>query len=428
MAPPDLRRNLALSTGDSLPPEFEEKLEQHLLERTRDSLPSASLVVGAAMGTSILVRHGIMVDASLPITLSNLALGLVGLAVYLASRGGLAPERARPLASLLVLGTVLECGWVIHLGGGLASPSWPSLMLVLLGVPLLFPLTVREVLPIATAVWLLFLALVQSVPTPSGLVADRILWLTLSTLVSLAAARVTSRLLRSRFRSRLALQEEQARTEQLLLNVLPTPIADRLKAGEESIADAFEEVSVLFADIVGFTPLSASRSAGEVVDLLDELFTRFDALAEARDLEKIKTIGDCYMVAGGIPTPRENHLQQVATLALEMQAGLEVFAREHQVDLQMRIGVHLGPVIAGVIGRSKFVYDLWGDTVNLASRLESHGIPGRVQVSRQVRERLGEAFPCEPRGEIAIKGKGVLETWLLLPEESPPEPRESSRS
>ena len=206
---------------------------------------------------------------------------------------------------------------------------------------------------------------------------------------------------------------EHARSERLLLNVLPSPIAGRLKQHEGVIADRFPEATVLFADIANFTPLAAALSPEDVVKLLDDVFTTFDELVENAGLEKIKTIGDAYMVAGGIPNPREDHCEAIADIALAMLRACD----ERQTDatrLRLRVGIATGPVVAGVIGRRKFIYDLWGDTVNTASRMESQGLPGSIQVTAQVHDRLCDGYRFEPRGSINVKGKGPTPTWLLL--------------
>jgi len=210
------------------------------------------------------------------------------------------------------------------------------------------------------------------------------------------------------------LVQEQERSERLLLNVLPAPIAARLKASPGVIADGFADVTVLFADIVNFTPLSDRVSPDQLVRLLDGLFTDFDALVERYDLEKIKTIGDAYMVAGGLPVERPDHVQAVAEMALEMNATVARNAASIGDGLSLRIGIDTGPVVAGVIGRKKFIYDLWGDTVNTASRMESHGAPGRIHVTARTRDRLADSFEMECRGEIQIKGKGSMTTYFLL--------------
>jgi adenylate cyclase len=214
-------------------------------------------------------------------------------------------------------------------------------------------------------------------------------------------------------REHAALEVEQAKSERLLLNVLPEPVANRLKESEAVIADAFPGVTVLFADIVGFTPLAEGLAPDEVVRLLDRVFARWDALAARHGLEKIKTIGDEYMVAGGIPLPREDHAEAIAEMALEMRSELAHPSSDGVPALEARIGIDSGPVVAGVIGRAKFSYDLWGDTVNTASRMESHGLPGEIQVTERAFERLREHYEFRLRGEIEVKGKGLMTTYLL---------------
>jgi class 3 adenylate cyclase len=209
------------------------------------------------------------------------------------------------------------------------------------------------------------------------------------------------------------IEQKNAENERLLLNILPGMIAERLKKGERSIADGFAEVTVLFADVVGFTALSAQTPAAELVSLLNDLFHRFDAVSERHGVEKIKTIGDCYMAACGLPEPRPDHAMAIAEMALELLSVIEAFNRERMVKFQVRIGLNSGPVVAGVIGSTKFIYDLWGDTVNLASRMESTGLPGAVQVTESVYEQLRDKYDFEERGLIDVKGKGKLRAWIL---------------
>ena len=214
---------------------------------------------------------------------------------------------------------------------------------------------------------------------------------------------------------------EQQVTERLLLNVLPSPIAERLKlrsdliaAGPpEIIADRFEEVSVLFADLVQFTRFSPALSPEGLVAILNEIFADFDDIADKRGLEKIKTIGDAYMAAAGLPSPAADHAARAAHMALDMMELLNRFNERSGYDLQLRVGIHSGAVVAGVIGRRKFIYDLWGETVNIASRMESHGVAGRVQITEATRQRLGTPFLLEARGTINAKGIGELRTWLV---------------
>jgi adenylate cyclase len=207
----------------------------------------------------------------------------------------------------------------------------------------------------------------------------------------------------------------QARVETLLLNVLPAEVAQRLQSDPNSIADHFDDASILFADVVDFTPLSGRLDAREVVALLDRLFTSFDELVDRYDVEKIKTIGDCYMAAAGVPTPRQDHAHALARLAFEMRECAKTCLPEGtEHDLRLRIGISSGPVVAGVIGRRRFLYDLWGDTVNMASRMESHGTPDAIQITRSTWELLRDDFVTEPLGLVDVKGKGAVETWRLV--------------
>jgi class 3 adenylate cyclase len=211
---------------------------------------------------------------------------------------------------------------------------------------------------------------------------------------------------------------EQARTaqeqsERLLLNILPKAIAERLKQEPQTIADSFEEVTVLFADLVSFTELSACIPANELVTRLNEIFSTFDLLAQQHGLEKIKTIGDAYMVVGGLPTPKADHAEAIAKMALDMQQAIKRFTRNDGEPFVIRIGINSGPVVAGVIGLNKFIYDLWGDTVNTASRMESQGIAGCIQVTESTYERLRDEFIFEERGVLQVKGKGEMVTYFL---------------
>jgi adenylate cyclase len=207
----------------------------------------------------------------------------------------------------------------------------------------------------------------------------------------------------------------QARVETLLLNVLPAEIAQRLQSDPNSIADHFDDASILFADVVDFTPLSGRLDAREVVGLLDRLFTSFDELVDRYDVEKIKTIGDCYMAAAGVPRKRPDHAHALAGLALEMrECAKNCLPEGTEHDLRLRIGISSGPVVAGVIGRRRFLYDLWGDTVNMASRMESHGNPDTIQITRSTWELLRDDFEVEPLGLVDVKGKGAVETWRLV--------------
>lgn len=212
------------------------------------------------------------------------------------------------------------------------------------------------------------------------------------------------------------LRREQEKSERLLLNVLPASIAAVLKEESRTIAERFDEVTILFADIVGSTPLSEELDAVEVVDMLNSVFNYFDTVVQKYDLEKVRTMGDSYMVVAGAPVPRPDHAQALARAALEMRDFHDHVEMPQSERLQFRFGMNCGPVIGGIIGRTKFHYDVWGDAVNVASRMESHGEPGKIQISRRLFELLQEDFICEPRGLIEIKGKRPMETWFLLAE------------
>jgi class 3 adenylate cyclase len=210
-----------------------------------------------------------------------------------------------------------------------------------------------------------------------------------------------------------ALRVEQEKSEALLRNVLPSAIAERLKGATQMIADHFDATTILFADVVDFTPLSERLPPAEVVGMLDQLFSRFDALVERHGLEKVKTVGDCYMAAAGVPNPRPDHARAAALLALDMRDVVATSAVAAWPGLEVRIGMNSGPVVGGVIGTKRFLYDLWGDAVNTASRMESHGTPGEIQMTRATYELLKGGFVCTLRGTIPIKGKGQMETWYL---------------
>ncbi len=227
------------------------------------------------------------------------------------------------------------------------------------------------------------------------------------------AAYLQEWLSRSAFLANHLLDIERAKSEKLLVNVLPAPIADRLKAQPGTIADTCPALSVLFADIVGFTPLSARLSPTATVELLNAVFSRFDELARQHGIEKIKTVGDAYMAVSGLPTPRSDHLEALARMALEMQRAMAEFSQFGHGPIRLRIGLHTGLAVAGVIGTTKFAYDLWGETVNTASRLEEHGVPEKIQVSAAVAEKLEGQFRCTYRGRVELKGCGPVETYFL---------------
>ena len=242
---------------------------------------------------------------------------------------------------------------------------------------------------------------------------------------TLLRARVTTSLEKKRLRDMdrilfARLQEEKElveiekeKSEHLLLNILSGTIAGRLKAGEKTIANGHQIVSVLFADLCGFTKLSRKTSPADLVSMLNEIFTTFDDIVKNHGVEKIKTIGDCYMLVGGLPNPRDDHAHAVADTALEMVQALERINKNRDIDLAMRIGIHSGPVVAGVIGKIKFTYDIWGDTVNVASRMESSGLPGKIHISEQTMAELNSQFNLEERGMVECKGLGQVKTFFV---------------
>jgi PAS domain S-box-containing protein len=227
------------------------------------------------------------------------------------------------------------------------------------------------------------------------------------------ATRAIFRDITERLQTEEALRQQQEQTERLLLNILPEPIADQLKQQTSTIAENFAEVSVMFADIVGFTQMASALSPNDLIDLLNQIFSAFDRLSEKHGLEKIKTVGDAYMVVGGLPTRRDDHAEAIAEMALDIQNAIAQFREETGKDFNIRIGINTGPVVAGVIGIKKFSYDLWGDTVNIASRMESHGIPGQIHVTDSTYERLREQYLLTERGTIQVKGKGEMTTYFL---------------
>jgi class 3 adenylate cyclase len=245
--------------------------------------------------------------------------------------------------------------------------------------------------------------------------------LLISVLSGLLLSAVLDRVSRNAFRQerliatqRRAIEEERARSERLLLNILPAPIADELKTRPGTIAETHDAVTVLFADLVGFTALASEMSARSIVERLNEVFTRFDELAGEHGIEKIKTIGDAYMAVAGLPSPRPDHTEAAADLALAIRDELHIRAAAGEAPFDYRIGIHTGPVVAGVIGHTKFAYDLWGDTVNVAARMESHGVTGQIQVTDATAESLLErGYALRERGLVEVKGKGPLRTWFL---------------
>jgi class 3 adenylate cyclase len=358
----------------------------------------------------------------------------VGLAVAVTVAIAVAPEQGRPApAAAYALGPVLGAL-------ALARRRWPLGVLLASAAVLAFynqfdnpglfsavPLSVA----LATAwaagrrLWALLVAayfgggplvFVAVSDLPADFAAQ-LVYSAVSDLALLAAVLLLGEAVRGRRaldQEHRLLLAEQDRSERLLLNVLPSPIAARLKQGEAVIADRFPEVTVLFADLAGYTARSDHSSPERLVQVLGDLFTAFDRLAQRHGLEKIKTIGDAYMVAGGLPEPRPDHAEAVAEMALDVRDEVGRHLDPAGQPLAVRIGIDTGPVVAGVIGTSKFSYDLWGDTVNTASRMESQGVVGCIQVTERTYRRLRDRYRFERRGPVQVKGKGELVTWFLL--------------
>jgi class 3 adenylate cyclase len=263
----------------------------------------------------------------------------------------------------------------------------------------------------AIALWIGHPSVVESISINMALVAMGLMGALVARQMEAQAREVF--LQRRTIREQLsALDAEKRKSEALLLNVLPAAVAERLKSESRPIADGFQDVSVLFADIVGFTRLSERLTPQALVERLNELFSAFDDLLDRLRLEKIKTIGDAYMVVGGLNGGKD-HALALAELALDMLARIRELSASHSEDFSVRIGIHSGPVVGGVIGKKKFIYDVWGDTVNIASRMESTGIPGAVQISQATYQRVRNMYTFEERGEIEVKGKGPMRTWLI---------------
>ncbi len=220
-------------------------------------------------------------------------------------------------------------------------------------------------------------------------------------------------LLRQRDTALEELDAEKEKSEHLLLNILPQKVADQLKQETGTIAEAYQSVTILFADIVGFTPLSTQLDPTEMIDLLNEVYTEFDTLSEKYSVEKIRTIGDNYMAASGVPEPNKDHAHNIARIALEMQQHASEISSTKGFSIRFRIGINTGPVLAGIVGKKKFQYDIWGDAVNTASRMESYGEAGKIQVSETTYQLIKDDFILEPRGTLQIKGKGEMQTWFL---------------
>lgn len=357
------------------------------------------------------LAYGEVVAAAIPLAYDVLA--LASLAVFARTRR-YGPYRHARLTLFIALPLLLQLAL-----GGFASSSavvmWsvaaPFGALVFHGIRTALGWLGAFVIELAIAV-----VLDPSVARPNGLPAPLVtvfFALNIGGLAAVACGLMATFISQKDVAMRL-LAKETERSESLLLNVLPKEIAPRLKAGESPIADAYDEATILFADIVGFTPLTQRLPPREMVGLLNTVFRRFDELADRHGVEKIRTIGDNYMAVAGVPRRRADHAQAVARLALDMRFSVEELRARGEDRIDFRIGIGSGPCVGGVIGLRKFVFDIWGDPVNTASRMESHGVAGRIQVEETTYMLLRDEFAFEPRGTIEVKGKGPMRTWFLL--------------
>jgi class 3 adenylate cyclase len=322
----------------------------------------------------------------------------------------------QPSLSLLCL--ILGGFVILHVAPRLPGAEGPMVALAIVTYALVKLRFLAALLTYWTLMGFFLYRAIWVVQTPAPLIFAGLASVTIANFFGMLAAYMMEQSARRDFLLRHLLEQERRKSDRLLLNILPATIADRLKESavleEARIADLHPEVTILFADLVDFTPLAAKLPPGEVVAMLNLVFSRFDRLAAARGLEKIKTIGDAYMAVAGLPEPRPDHAEAAASLALAMQDEMTRLPPVAGRTLQLRIGLHTGPVVAGVIGTQKFIYDLWGDTVNLASRMEAHGLPGAVHVTRAIRDRLEGQYAFRERGPVEVKGVGPVDAFLLL--------------
>lgn len=361
------------------------------------------LPMGTTIPTPVILRVGIL-------------MAVVGSICFVASIWSTTMNRQHALASLLTSANglvILALGASTEFINGYAIAAIMLLFLFGFVSRTRFVYAALRTLVLAVGLGVV----VATYSGPGSLLVDIFLFLT-AAVASLLGLRLLERNRRRSWHQRLVIEEqtesletERAESERLLLNVLPASISTRLKNGEFPIADDFPAVTVMFADIVGFTPMASKLSATEVISMLGNLFAEFDELVDERNLEKIKTIGDSYMAVGGLPEPMDDHAERVIDLAMALIES--PLASGHFGNLAMRIGVHSGPAAGGVIGTKKFAYDVWGDTVNVASRLEESGVPGRVHVSEQTRQLVGDAFAFETLAPMDIRGVGTMTTHLV---------------
>lgn len=331
-----------------------------------------------------------------------------------AKQGGRHYERLIVPASVLnslammLMASALPVKYIMTMFGG---------ALLLIVAPMAYRIRLTWLIPmqlLIAAGWFVFFFVHDAYPTATGRPIAAGLFVLTALLISIVSSGVIEALSRREFSSNLALEIEQKKSDDLLRNVMPDGIANRLKAGEQVIADYCGAVSILFADLSGFTEMASEKSPRRLVELLNEIFARFDDLTGKFGLEKIKTMGDAYMAVAGLDDARKiDHAQAVVDCALDMLKALEVFNVANGATLRMKVGIHSGPVVAGVIGKKKFAYDIWGDSVNIASRMESHSLPNKIQISDATFKLVEHTHVCKLRGSQDIKGKGSMTTWFV---------------
>jgi class 3 adenylate cyclase len=377
----------------------------------------AMVAAGLWLVAALIIPAAIVVD---PVVVRVICLGMAAanLASVAASRWATTLDRQQSIGFALNALAGLAVLALIEVSGTSERYAAPALLLIAIFAFVVIRL--RFVFALFAAGTYLVGYTVVVLTRPNGGTALDIFLVSTAILAGLGATYLLERGAREVFAQRRLIEEQAAQlaeahatSERLLLNILPEAVAERLKRGESTIADAYEDATVLFADLVGFTPLAAGMGPAETVGLLDRLFSSFDELAEQHGLEKIKTIGDAYMVVGGVPQVSTDHPERVVAMGLDMLDAVDRVAAEVGRPLDLRIGVHTGPLVAGVIGRRKFVYDLWGDTVNVASRLESHGIAGSVQMSEATWSRVRDTVEARPLGPIELKGRGTVNAFVV---------------
>ena len=387
----------------------------------RESLPGFRLAclagIGLWVGAGTLLVTTTSVDPLMALLLVG-ALVVMNLAALLAAGWATTIDRQHGLATPIAIVNALGALGLASAAGVLDAYAVSSLIVVQV---FWFVALTRFVFAAVRAVAIVtaFSVAIALHPDPPSRMLDLFLLLaaTIGILLALyrlemARRRIFERDLVIAGKSR-ELEAEKTKTDTLLRNVLPASVASELLARPGTMAEEVQDTTVLFADLVGFTPLAARLSAAEVVRHLNEIFLRFDALAERHGIEKVKTIGDAYMAVGGLPVPQDDHAERSVRLGLDMVAATREYAQQSGLPLALRVGVHSGPVVAGVIGRTRLSYDLWGDTVNVASRMEQHGLPDTVQVSEATWSLVADSFVGTPRGDVNLRGRGEVRAWIV---------------